>query len=719
MLVELAVVGGAAVAGVQALQRRHRKKTWGKRLVNGSSALSVRQNGTSITTSSVLSFVDDVEQAGRSFAQQHLKPLLLLVRNPDILISLFHSAEEKSEEEHAIDRQLLLAVGLVGLTGVGVFAHLPIALLASVPGLLYLQLPFIKKAGRELFVQHRFGMYSLDTVICLGALTAGFIPSLSLFYCIILLSEKVVIRTRDQSRQGLINIFGETPPVVWIKQGEVEVQIPFEQLQIGDMLVVHAGEQIPVDGTIVSGMATIDQHMLTGESQPVEKGIGEDVFAATLVLAGTLGIETKRAGSDTVAAQISDVLLHTTHFTSSIELEGVNMANRGALPTLLLGAVSFPFLGPMTALTVMCGTPGYGMQVFGPLGVLSALRLAIDDRILVKDGRSLETMRDVDTIVFDKTGTLTQEQPHVGAVYAGDTATEQDVLRYAAAAEYKQTHPIAHAILHAAQQQHIEIPAIQDASYEIGYGLQVWVGDEKIRVGSERFMRQEQIAFPETIRTAQAYCQEHGYSLVYVARNDTMIGAIELHATLRPETETVVQALQQRGLEVCIISGDHEQPTRQLSQQLGIDTYFAEVLPEDKASLVESLQQQGRVVCFVGDGINDAVALKKANVSVSLRGATTVAQDAAQVVLMDGDLMQIIHLLELVDQLRTTLQSSMLVAIIPSLFTIAGAFFLHFTLTTATVVFFFQYMGGLTVTVLPMLQKKGLIETTQERKTPV
>ena len=193
-------------------------------------------------------------------------------------------------------------------------------------------------------------------------------------------------------------------------------------------------------------------------------------------------------------------------------------------------------------------------------------------------------------------------------------------MRYAAAAEFRQTHPVALAIIAKANALELTIPAMDDARYELGYGIQVTVESKLIQVGSVRFMQQKKIALPDTIIPHQQQAEEQGYSLIYIAINEQLAGILEMRPSIRPEALEIIQFLKQRNLNLVIISGDHEQPTRHMAKQLGIDHYFAETLPENKADLVQQLREEGKFVCFIGDGINAAIALKSAQVSISLKG---------------------------------------------------------------------------------------------------
>lgn len=218
--------------------------------------------------------------------------------------------------------------------------------------------------------------------------------------------------------------------------------------------------------------------------------------------------------------------------------------------------------------------------------------------MLIKDGRSLELLNDVDTVVFDKTGTLTIEQPCVANLHVWGTYSEAELLMFVAAAEYKQTHPIAKAILQAVQDSNLILPKIENAKYEVGYDIRVELEDKIIHVGSYRFMVLQIGSCPIKAEKLYHSNYENSFAMIYVAVNQILIGAIELHATVRPEAKAVIKQLQQRGLDLYIISGDHEQPTRYLANFLGIKNYFAETLPENKAQLIAQLQAQGKSIIF-------------------------------------------------------------------------------------------------------------------------
>ena len=616
--------------------------------------------------------------------------------------------------EKTLDRYLKLSVGALGLTTLDFLFKLPFLTLASIPILAYIFWGFVPIVYQQITKERRIGIDFINLLFGVLMLASGLVGLLAFVSTIYFGAEKVSLKTRDRSKKQLVDIFGGLPKMVWVLHDGVEIQRALDTLQAGDIVVVNAGEMIPADGVLLEGVSSIDQHALTGEAQPVEKEVGDPVFATTVVLSGRILVKIEQAGKTTVAAQIGEVMNNTAGYQSSVELRGEVIANKAIIPTLITGGLTTVLLGVhsgMAALTTYCG---YNVRLTAPISLLNFLSLASKQGTLVKDGLALETIEKVDTVIFDKTGTLTQTQPHVGAIHPLDGYTEDDILSFAAGAEHRQSHPIAKAILQAAAAADLSVPDLAEAAYEVGYGLTVKLTNgHQIRVGSVKFMRMEAVDITPAVKKIQADCDTNGYTLIYVAVDDHLAGVIELHATLRPETSSIVQKLQQRGLRLYIISGDQEQPTRRLANQLGIDDYFAEVLPQDKARLVEQLQNEGRTVCFVGDGINDSIALKQADVSISLRGATTIATDAAQVILLDGTLQNLPTLFELVDSLNKNMKFNFASSVLPAAISLVGIYTLHFGIIKVVLIDSAGLFIGLANASLPALKQKLLNAQTK------
>jgi len=601
-----------------------------------------------------------------------------------------------------LDRRINISIGLIGLAAVGTFYYAPLLRIAGAVTLVN-NLPVFQELSKNL-KKGRITTELLEIVSQISLLVTGYFFLATVVCFIALLDIKLLRRTEEHSRQQLIDVFSQKPHSIWVVIDGAEVEMPLEAVRKDDLVVVNAGEVIPVDGMVVEGIATIDQQSLTGESQPVEKEKGVMVFATTLVLSGRILIQAEHTGSDTNAAKIGNILEQTQDFKENLRLRGKKIADGFIAPTLFVSSLTLPLLGPSSALAILWSGFGYDMKLYGPISVLNFLHIMAKNGILIKDGRSLETLQQLDTVVFDKTGTLTVEQPGLGQIYPFASYDEDTLLTYAAAAEHRQSHPIGKAILSAAQQRGLTLPAIEDAAYQVGYGIQVTLNEKLIQVGSVRFMKQRGIHLPAELSAVQSQADETGSSLVYVAVNDHLAGVLRLDPCVRPEAKRIIQYLQAEGIVVSIISGDQEAPTRGLAQKLGVDSYYAETLPAQKADLIAKLRAEGKCVGYVGDGINDAIALKAANVSISLSGASTVATDTAQVILMDGDLARIESLFEISRAFEKNMQANFLNSMIPGVITLTGVFTLHMGVVGALIIYFTSEIYALANCMMPLIK---------------
>lgn len=591
-----------------------------------------------------------------------------------------------------IDLDLPINAVSVGLAVASRFAFPALAPISAAVFALSV-IPSFKNAYQTLFKEKRLGVDVLDAIVVMACLATNQVLAGTVLGFTLSVSRKLVEKTEDDSRKMLLNVFGKQPRFAWLVVEGVEIETPLDQVKIGDLIAIHTGEAVPVDGTVVEGMAMVDQHTLTGESAPVEKAKGDHVLASTTLIAGKVLVSVTSAGGDTTSAKLAQILNDTAGYKLESQSWGERMADKAVAPTLALGALGMVTTGVNSATAIVNCDLGTGIRVAAPIGLLTSLTLAAELGVLVKDGRALETLRNVDTFLFDKTGTLTRERPEVGRVLTYEGYSETQILRWAAAAERRFSHPIAKAILDRAQAEGLDLPEIEDSKYDVGYGVTVEVEGHKLRVGSARFMRHEGIALSEEVEREIKAVHEAGDSFVFVGVDGALGGALELRAAERPEAAAVIAGLRARGAKhLAIISGDHEQPTRRLAERLGMDRHFAEVLPQDKARYVEMLQKEGRTVCFIGDGVNDSIALKKANISISLRGASSAATDTAQVVLMEDNLVKILQLHDVSTGLQRNLKRSWGLILAPNLVCMAGAFFGGFGVMHSMI---FNQIGGM------------------------
>lgn len=603
------------------------------------------------------------------------------------------------------DENFPIASATLGFTLAGRLLYAPLTLI-GVAGMLYLLLPTFERAYYDLTRRKRFTSIVLEALILPGTILAGQFLAVAVAFWFLYFALNNVARAKWKANQNLADVFvAPSSQVVYVLREGVEVESRVEALQVGDVLVLEAGQIIPVDGTIIEGNATVDQHMLTGEAQPVEKRPNDPVLAATLLLDGRIQVRVERAGKETLANQSAQILNGMTHYTDDLELRGTAASDRMALPLFLAGTATGALLGAGRGLAITWSPLDDALYAAGPLSVLNFLNIALRHHILIKDGRALEVLGRVDTIVFDKTGTLTTDLPRVVDIHVCGDLAPTEILRYAAAAEQKQAHPIALAILDAASESEIDLPAVETASYKKGFGLTVKIDNRVISVGSSRFMEQLSLTTPQSLQAIENESHELGYSLIFVAIDSAIVGAIEIHASVRGETKETITKLHELGYQVCIISGDHEKPTLHLARQLGIDRCFSETLPNEKGDLIKSMQDSGRTVCYVGDGINDTIALKQAEVSVSLRGASTIATDTAQIVLMKEDLNQLLDLIAITKRLDANFKTSVVLSAVPSAAIFAGVFFFHMTLATAIALYLTGMGLSVSLAMLPLLEE--------------
>ncbi|MEM9459674.1 MAG: heavy metal translocating P-type ATPase [Myxococcota bacterium] len=600
-----------------------------------------------------------------------------------------------SEAEKGVRRRIVMVAGMFGMYGVGITMLPPLAWMAA--GGLGYQLYVMGKEALETYQQEdgKIGNAALNTVWLGSALFTGHV---GLGFGLVLpqlFAKLWMLRLVDDTHHNLDNILGEDPLFVWLVVDEVEVQVPVSRISPGDKIAVSPGETIPFDGRVIAGAGAVDQHILTGESQPVDKFVGDPVYAATLLLMGKIRLEVTAPRDESKAVRLVDTLASTMDYREISVHRGKAIADDIAVPTMLIGAAGFFALGANGALGILTCFPGYSLVWSSSLNVMNHLNKSVDAGILIKDGRALEGLSAVDMVVFDKTGTLTEPTPRVTTIRVRDPYTAEQILAFAAAMETGQTHPIARAVV--AESKTRGLPVLSAECIEVvpGYGIKATINGQSVRVGSTRFMHREGLSL-----TAPESRPSDG-TVIFMGVDDAVVGEIELRNEPRQEALEVINALKHRGLGVCIISGDHHATTRHFAESVGIDQYYAEVLPKDKARIIERLQTRGHSVCFVGDGINDSIALKTADVSVSIQGATMIAVDVAQVVLRDGSLRSLDKMFEIAEQYERGMKRNLYASTVPGVINTLVLCTIYPSLAVSSTLFMANTALSLLLNVLP------------------
>jgi len=705
------VIGGAVAAALSTKPVR----AFAARQVNGGQSPKRQETAVAVTARPQRRVRRGRRPTKPKSVLTEIKAMLTSTGTQALRAEIDPSAKKAQEQKRLADRrERLLSFAALGLTGLATV--FPVLIPLGVASILYLSRETFRLIRRDFQRGHYLSFYLVSAILTFGMVIGGHLILAVLNTIMFAYFAGLANRMEEQAEAHLVDVFYQHPEHVWLLVDDVEVQTPFSQLKPGDTVIVRAGEIIPVDGRVLSGVAQVDQHILTGESQPVEKEPGDEVLASTLLLSGQLTLAVTLAGDLTVAAKIGQVLNRTKSYKDTIMLRGREIGDRFIPVKLALATVTLPFMGLNAALAIMWANLGQGLSITSPLTLMIYLQILSRHLILVKDGRVFETLLNVDTVVFDKTGTLTEEQPTLGTIHTANGFKESDVLRLAAAAEHRVPHPIARAIIAKAREMGLDYPVFDETSYEIGYGIKVKIEGREVKVGSARFMQRETIAFPEVLSAVREQAEASGHSLVYVSVDEQLAGLLEMQPTIRPEARKLIRNLQGRGLTVYIISGDHEAPTYAMAQELGVDHYFAEILPENKADLVAKFRDEGRCVCFVGDGVNDAIALKAAHVSISLKGASTAATDTAQIIFMDGTLQRLEQLFDLVDEFKITMRRVVAIGFTPGILTIAGVFFLHFGVLISLIILYLNMCLGISNVVWPIVRHRNILVEQRPNK---
>jgi heavy metal translocating P-type ATPase len=420
-------------------------------------------------------------------------------------------------------------------------------------------------------------------------------------------------------------------------------------LEVGNVIVVGAGQQLPVDGTVVGGEALVDQQTMTGEGLAVERRAGDPVFAATIVEDGEISVRIDRLGLDTAVGRIVEAIEAAAAEKSEIQVFAESLLDSQVHRTLVLAGLGSLFSLSLDAgIAILVADYGMAARVGIPIAMTASLMRASRAGLLVKGTRVLEALARVDTVVFDKTGTLTLGTPRVTRVVTyGSRWTEAEVVGLTAAAERGLRHPVARAIARLAAEREVAVPARGETLASVGLGIDVAVNGARVQVGSRRFMESGNVVLdPATEDESAAHAI--GASPTFVAVNGHLAGLLVLQDQLRGDAQAAISALPSRNVrDIVMLSGDHPEPTRVIADSLGLPDFHPELLPEDKAVLIRRLKREGRVVAMVGDGVNDALALNEADVGIAVRVGPAVVTEAADVVLLGGGLDGVVVALDL------------------------------------------------------------------------
>jgi len=471
---------------------------------------------------------------------------------------------------------------------------------------------------------------------------------------LVLLGQVMELRARSQTNSAIKALLGMAPKTARrISDDGSEKDVALEQVQIGDRLRVHPGEKVPVDGVVVEGNSSLDESMITGEPIPVEKKTDDKVIGATINGTGALVIEAQRVGSDTLLAQIVQMVAEASRSRAPIQ-NLVDVVAAYFVPAVVLSAVAtfiiWSLFGPepamayalINAVAVLIIACPCALGLATPMSIMVASGKGASMGVLFKNAEAIQTLRDVDTLVVDKTGTLTEGHPRLQDVVAAEGFSEAQVLGLAATLERGSEHPLAAAIVQGAETRDVTLERYTDFASVTGKGVTGRVGEKQVALGNRALMESLDIEASSLTERAESLRAE-GKTAMFVAVDGKAAGLVTVADPIKDTTAEAIRALHEEGIRIVMLTGDSQTTAEAVAKELGIDEIIAGVLPEQKAEKVKALQAEGRFVAMAGDGINDAPALAQAQVGIAMGTGTDVAMESAGVTLIKGDLMGIVR----------------------------------------------------------------------------
>jgi heavy metal translocating P-type ATPase len=544
----------------------------------------------------------------------------------------------------------------------------------ALPLLSYNAFPILKRAFKVVREEHRLNVDFLDSLAITISTLQGNLFTSAFMTWLINLGDFIRDLTAARSKRAIEDLLDYQAQLAWVVRGRRKFEIPVARIVVGDTVVVYTGEMIPVDGEVIKGRASVEQKTITGESLPVDRQVGSKVYAATVVREGKLYLRAERVGRETTAAQIVRMVADAPLGETRIQNYAEKFADRLVAPSLAAATGLYAISGDINRfLSMVIIDYGTGIRVAAPTSVLASMIHAARHGIMIKGGSQLEKLSRVDTILFDKTGTLTEGRPQVQSIrsYNGRHFSPEKILALAAAAEARLTHPVAEAVLAKAREMNVKIPERSESRYHIGLGVEVHVNGHTVHLGSERFLRDQNIKLDSAIGDLRQI-NSYGHSALLLAVEGEITGAISYADQIRTECSAVIKTLHNRGLRnLIMLTGDNSTVAAGVASRLGLDRFVANVFPAEKAEIVAQLQREGRVVAMVGDGINDSPALARADVGVAMKGGADIAREAADVVLMEENLWKLIAALDVSSDAMKLIRQNF--AIIAGLNTLAYA----------------------------------------------
>ncbi|MFC2045611.1 heavy metal translocating P-type ATPase [Chloroflexota bacterium] len=517
--------------------------------------------------------------------------------------------------------------------------------------------------------------YSMTAVLAPGLFVAEgleihlYFDTSAMIIALILTGRFLEARARGQTSQAIRKLIGMQPRTAVVTRDGYKVEVAIEDVQVGDLVQVRPGERVPVDGIVREGYSSIDESVITGESIPVDKKVGDAVIGASINKTGSFEFEATKVGKDTILARIIRLVEEAQGSKAPIQRLADVIASYFVPVVISIAAVTFIvwyFTGPVPALTyailnfvaVLIIACPCALGLATPTAIMVGTGKGAEYGILIRSAEALERSHKINTVLLDKTGTLTRGEPVVTDIIALPPLSPDEVLQMAASAEYGSEHPLGAAIVKATQEKNLSVNTATDFNAIPGHGIEVTLEGSKLVVGNLKLMKDRDLSLDGLEKEADRLWNE-GKTVMFLGVNDRVIGIIALADTIKPDAGSALKALHGMDIEVGMITGDHQRTAQAIANEAGIDRVLAEVLPEHKAEEVKRLQAEGKVVAMVGDGINDAPALAQADVGIAIGTGTDVAMETGDITLISGDLEGIVTAISLSKRTMKTIKQNL------------------------------------------------------------
>lgn len=559
-------------------------------------------------------------------------------------------------------RERWIEVGRIALTGSVALLYwqhiIPLYVLwAAVAIGLY---PLVKTGLIDLFTERKIGTEIFVTIATLVAVSGGETVAGAVLMVIILIAEFIAELNTDRARASIKSLIGSVPQTALVRDNGRERTVPIAEVEAGQIVLVRTGDKIPVDGLVIGGSGAVNQAPITGESVPQDKVEGAQVFAGTIVESGAIDVRTSKVGGDTIFSRIVALVENAESERAPVQKLADKVAG-WLIPIVLIFLIGVFLVtrDVSKVVTLLIFTSPAELGLATPLVMIAAIARAARNGILIKGGLYLELLAKVDAVVFDKTGTLTANRPEVVQIRSFDpTLTEDDILRFAAAADRRSAHPLARAVVDEAARRDIDVPEPQSFEQLQARGVKAAVDGKMVLVGNPALLHEAGVVVDRAV-------DETGRTPVHVAVEGRLVGVIFIADTLRPGARETITALKGGGVKrIVMLTGDNAATAKTIADSLGIDEVKADLMPEGKVTAIAEMQKQGLKVAMVGDGVNDAPALARAEVGIAMGGGGTgAALEAADIALMTDDLNKIVAARNLARRAYRTIQENLWVGV--------------------------------------------------------